>query len=131
MDKTGTAVGESQSSRALVNMCEASSLMAISVRQEWITAIERINTAGQAIPPLIIFKAKHTVSAWIPACTPRSWRFATSNIGWTSDSHGFEWLSTVFEPSTRPNDLSAHRLLIMDGHNSHIMANLIAFCMHH
>ena len=131
MDESGFAVGDSQSSRALVNVRESTSWKSISGRQEWITAIECINAAGQALPPLIIFKAKHTNSAWIPAHTPPEWRFSTSNSGWTSNSHGFEWLSTVYEPCTRPADPTARRLLIMDGHSSHITAKLIAFCMKH
>ena len=131
MDESGFAVGDSQSSRALVNVRESTSWKSISGRQEWITAIECINAAGQALPPLIIFKAKYTNSAWIPAHTPAEWRFSTSNSGWTSNSHGFEWLSTVYEPCIRPKDPTAHRLLIMDGHISHISAKVIAFCMKH
>jgi hypothetical protein len=70
MDESGFAIGETQSSRALVNIREESSWKVISGRQEWITAIECINAAGEAIPPLLIYKAKHTNSAWIPAHTP-------------------------------------------------------------
>jgi hypothetical protein len=131
MDESGFAVGESQSSRALVNIRENSSWKVIAGRQEWITAIECISASGAALPPLIIFKAKHTNTAWIPANTPQDWRFSTSISGWTSDSHAYEWLTTVFEPSTRPADPTQHRLLIMDGHGSHITANVIAFCMEH
>ena len=40
-------------------------------------------------------------------------------------------MTTVFEPSTRPVDSTLRRLLIMDGHGSHITANVIAFCMKH
>jgi hypothetical protein len=131
MDESGFAVGTSQSSRALVNIREQSSWKVINGRQEWITAIECISASGIAIPPLVIFKAKHTNTAWIPQDTPLNWRFSTSNSGWTSDSHAFEWLSTVFEPSTRPADPAQRRLLIMDGHGSHITANVIAYCMQH
>jgi hypothetical protein len=131
MDESGFAVGASQSSRALVSVREKSSWKVIAGRQEWITAIECINAAGVAIPPLIIFKAKHTNTAWIPAHTSRDWRFSTSNSGWTSDSHAYEWLTTVFESETRPEDPEARRLLIMDGHGSHITANVIAHCMEH
>ena len=58
-----------------------------------------------------------------------NWRFSTSNSGWTSNSHSYEWLTTVFEPTTRLEG-SKRRLLIMDGHGSHITANVIAFCIH-
>jgi hypothetical protein len=129
MDESGFAVGASQSSRALVNIREASSWKQIGSRQEWITAIECVSAAGAAVPPLLIFKAKHTNTGWIPAQTPRDWRFSTSSSGWTSDSHGYEWLTTVFEPATKPTDPTSRRLLIMDGHSSHITANVIAFCM--
>jgi hypothetical protein len=131
MDESGFAVGESQSSRALVNIRENSSWKVIAGRQEWITAIECVSASGIALPPLIIFKAKYTNTGWIPTHTPADWRFSTSNSGWTSDSHAYKWLSTVFEPSTRPADPTLHRLLIMDGHGSHITANVIAFCMEH
>lgn len=100
-------------------------------KQEWVTVIECINAAGAALPPLLIFKAKHTNSAWIPTDAPLDWRFSTSNSGWTSDSHGFEWLNTVFEPNTRPEDPNQRRLLVMDGHSSHITASFIAYCMKH
>jgi hypothetical protein len=110
MDESGFAVGESQSSRALINIREGSNWKVVSGRQEWITAIECISAAGNLLPPLIIFKAKYTNTAWIPMHTPPCWRFSTSNSGWTSDSHGYEWLTTVFEPSTRPENAEARRL---------------------
>ncbi|KYG40271.1 hypothetical protein M433DRAFT_160676, partial [Acidomyces richmondensis BFW] len=70
-------------------------------------------------------------TAWIPQDTPSDWRFSTSNSGWTSNSHAYEWLTTVFEPSTKLADPIQRRLLIMDGHSSHITANVIAHCMEH
>ena len=60
MDESGFAVGESQTSRVLINVREASKFKVVSGRQEWITAIECISASGAAVPPLIIFKAKHT-----------------------------------------------------------------------
>lgn len=70
MDESGFAVGASQSSRALVNIREASSCKQIGSRQEWITAIDCVGAAGTAIPPLLIFKAKHTNDAWNAAQAP-------------------------------------------------------------
>ena len=129
MDESGFAIGDSQSSRALVNIREETSWKVIAGRQEWVTAIECVNALGIALPPLVIFKALHTNTAWIPTHTPLNWQFSTSNSGWTSDSHGFEWLQRQFDPLTRPEDPSEQRLLILDGHSSHITANFIAYCM--
>lgn len=129
MDESGFGVVTSQSSRALVNIRGKSSWKVVNGRQEWITAIGCISASGVALPPLLIFKAKHTNSGWIPPIAPSNWRFSTSNSGWTSDSHAYEWLTTVFEPETKPEDPDLRRLLIMDGHGSHITANVIAYCM--
>ena len=49
MDESGFAVGESQSSRALVNVRESTSWMIISGRQEWITAMECNNASGRCV----------------------------------------------------------------------------------
>lgn len=131
MDESVLAVGVSQSSRALVSVWEKSSWKVIAGRQEWITAIECVSATGATIPPLSIFKAKHTNTAWIPAHTSRDWRFSTSNSGWTSDSHAYEWLTTVLETETSHVDPDARRLLTMDGRGSHMTPNLIAHCMQH
>ncbi|KYG42555.1 hypothetical protein M433DRAFT_73513, partial [Acidomyces richmondensis BFW] len=97
MDESGFAIGASQSSRVL-----RSSWKVIKGRQEWITAVECVSAAKYAISPLLIFKAEYTNTSWIPVGAPLDWRFSTSNSGWTSNSHAFEWIRTVFEPCTRP-----------------------------
>jgi hypothetical protein len=129
MDESEFAVGTSQSSRVLVNVRDKVSWKVVSGRQEWVTAIECVSAAGQALPPLVIFKAKHCSTAWIPVQVPPEWRFSTSKSGWTSDSHDYEWLTTVFEPHTRLSQAGSRRLLVLDGHGSHMTANVIAFCM--
>ena len=40
-----------------------------------------------------------------------------------------EWLRQVFEPSTREKAQGKQRILICDGHDSHISGNFIAHCM--
>jgi len=131
MDESGFAVGTSQASRALVNVRDKSSWKKIQGRQEWITAIEVVDAAGFVGPPLLIFKSKHLSTAWVPDHAPPDWRFTTSKSGWTSDSHGYQWLTEVFEPWSRRRlpDPTVRRLLIMDGHSSHVTAKVISFCM--
>jgi hypothetical protein len=51
--------------------------------------------------------------------------------GWTSNIHGLEWLRRVFEPATRDKAKGQPRLLLCDGHDSHISGNFIAHCMEH
>jgi hypothetical protein len=128
VDDTGFALGTTLPSKALIRRGDTTAFKKISGIQEWITAIDCIGASGVALPPLLIFKAKHTNTAWIPASTPDNWKFSTSNIGWTSDNHAYEWLTTLFEPETRRND-GKRRLLLLDGHGSHLIAKFIAFCL--
>lgn len=129
MDETGFAVGTTQSTRIIVDSTQKSNWKITPGKQEWITAIECIDAAGGALPPMVIFKAQNTNSRWIPQDAPANWRFSTSSSGWTSNSHGFEWLRTVFEPESRQKSGEKPRLLIADGHASHITANMIALCI--
>lgn len=80
------------------------------------------------LPPTLIFKGKNINSGWIPEVTPPGWHFSTSNKGWTSDIHAYEWLTTRFEPLTRRND-EKRRLLVVDGHSSHYTTRFLAFCI--
>jgi hypothetical protein len=128
VDETGFALGTTLPSKVLIRRGDTTAFKKISGRQEWITAIECIGASGIALPPLLIFKAKYTNTAWIPASTPEKWKFSTSTSGWTSDNHAYEWLTTLFEPETRRND-EKRRLLLLDGHGSHLTARFIAFCI--
>jgi hypothetical protein len=98
VDETGFALSTTLPSKVLIKRGDTTPFKKISRRQEWITVIECIRASGVALPLLLIFKAKHTNTVWIPASTPEKWKFSTSNSGWTSDNHAYEWLTTLFEP---------------------------------
>ena len=118
-----------QSSRALINICKKQNWKIIQNKQKWITVIKCINTARAILLPLFIFKTQHMNSAWTPSNTPSNWHFSTNNSGWISNLHNYEWLITVFEPNTHPENHTQWCLFIMDNHNSHMTANFIAFYM--
>ena len=50
-----------------------------------------------------------------------------SSNGWTDNELGLEWLQKCFEPETRDGD--EYRLLILDGHASHVSTKVIKFCL--
>ena len=66
---------------------------------------------------------------WLNERSPEGWHFATSKNGWTSNDLGLAWLKRVFEPLTREKAAGRQRLLIADGHGSHIQGDFIAYCM--
>ena len=127
-DESGFSIGTSISTRVLTNTNKKRPRKVVPGRQEWITAIESISATGRALPPLLIYTGENTNTGWIPTSTPPNYRFTASHKGWTSDSIGYEWLTTVFEPETKPTT-PRRRLLITDGHSSHLTAKFIAFCL--
>jgi hypothetical protein len=90
VDETGFALGTTLSSKVLIRRGDTIAFKKISRRQEWITAIEYIGASGVALPPLLIFKAKYTNTAWILVSTPENWKFSTSTSRWTSDNHAYK-----------------------------------------
>jgi hypothetical protein len=129
MDESGFGIGDSQNTRVIVPIKFNHKNNAVPGKQEWVTDIECINAVGEALSPLLIFKAKNLNSGWLPAETPPDWQFGVSENGWTSNDLGLHWLMKVFEPQTRRERGDNRRLLIVDGHGSRIRADFIAHCM--
>lgn len=50
----------------------------------------------------------------------KDWVFIAIENAWTSNSMALEWLQKVFIPGTQPTDSMERRLIILDGHGSHI-----------
>jgi hypothetical protein len=87
--------------------------------REWTTVIQGINAAGWAIPPFLVFAGQYHLSAWYEEeDIPRDWAIAVSDNGWTTNELGVEWLKH-FIKHTDGKVVGAHRLLILDGHESH------------
>ena len=58
------------------------------------------------------------------------WVISELNLkGWTSDEHRLQWLTRYFKQATRDKVAGEYRLLICDGHDSHITGKYIAHCM--
>ena len=100
-----------------------------SDHQEWITAIECVSADGISISPLIIFKGETLMNSWMPRHPPQGWKFSCNSSDWTSNAHDAEWLRRCFEPATREKVNGRTRLLIYDGHDSHISAEFIRHCL--
>ncbi|KAL8364922.1 hypothetical protein RB595_004887 [Gaeumannomyces hyphopodioides] len=96
----------------------------------WTSFIECVSATGVALPPLIIFKGKSVQEQWFPEDLGpfRGWEFTATDNGWTTDSTGVEWLQKVFLPGTQP-PAPAPRLLILDGHGSHVTKEFMFLCL--
>jgi hypothetical protein len=96
--------------------------------REWTTVIQGVNATGWAIPPFIIFQGKHHLSAWYKEeDLPHDWVIAVSENGWTTNELGLEWLKH-FDKHTKWRTVGSHRLLIIDGHESHNSLEFQQYC---
>jgi hypothetical protein len=129
MDETGFGIGTSQSCRVIIDSTLRTRYKLEPGRQEWVSIVECICANGTSLTPMVIFQGKNVCNTWFTESTPYDWQFSASPKGWTSNIHGLEWLRRVFEPATREKANGHPRLLICDGHDSHISGNFIAHCM--
>ena len=77
------------------------------------------NAAGTYLPPFTVYKGKSLWRRWVVG-GPKGAQYGVSPKGWMMDYNYQKWFSKVFCPLTAAEAGDKHRLLIMDGHNSHI-----------
>ena len=97
--------------------------------REWVTAIEAVSANGFAIPPLIILEGvMHQASWYSDRVLPPDWTIAVSDNGWTNNDIGLIWLKDVFDKHTKPRLVGQYRLLLLDGHGSHVTPEFDLYC---
>ena len=100
--------------------------------REWVTIIETINARGDTIPPLVIFEAIMHQAAWYKDdIIPHDWSIGVSANGWTTNEIGLYWLTQVFDKHTKDRTIGRYRLLILDGHGSHVTPKFDQFYLEH
>lgn len=95
--------------------------------REWVSIIECISIDGDLLPAFIIFKAKVQKQAWIDELEKGN-TIAINDKGWTNNTLGLEWFKRTFDPYSKKRQQGDYRLLLFDGHASHITNNVIRFC---
>jgi hypothetical protein len=102
--------------------------------REWITLLACICADGSHIEPSLIYQSASgsIQDSWLQAFNPDDHRvhFASSPSGWTNNELGLAWLKQVFDRSTKPKAGRSYRLLILDGHGSHLTMDFIEYCDH-
>lgn len=128
-DETGFAMGLI-SSQKVVTRAEYYGRRSILQpgNREWVTAIEAICADGYSLPPCVIFKGKVAIAGWFDENLPKDWRIEVSSNGWTTDEIGLRWLQKHFIPHTNSRVRGRFRLLILDGHGSHLTPQFDKIC---
>jgi len=96
--------------------------------REWATAIECVSSDGYALPPLLIVQGVNHLASWYTECDlPPSWVIKTSPNGWTDNETALEWIQH-FNTHTKARQQGVYRMIVLDGHESHISAQFEDYC---
>ena len=93
--------------------------------REWTTLVQAVGATGKRIPPFIIFAGKVLISTWFELGIPRDWIIQVSPNGWTNNDLALDWLKHF---NTHAKSAGVYRLLIIDGHESHISLAFQDYC---
>lgn len=99
--------------------------------REWITLLACICADGSALAPALIYQsaASSIQDTWLQALRPEDRVYISSSpSGWTNNDIGLSWLKQVFDRSTKEKAGRSYRLLILDGHGSHLTIDFIEYC---
>jgi DDE superfamily endonuclease len=90
--------------------------------REFISLVAGICTDGTSLPPALVYKGESydLQSSWLDELGDDKAYFAASSNGWSCDNLGLQWLEKVFDKHTRAKAGRSRRLLIVDGHSSHV-----------
>lgn len=96
--------------------------------REWVTVIQGVCSDGWCLPPFIVVKGVYHLANWYSDSTlPRDWVIKPTLNGWTDNETGLDWIRH-FEKHTVTRARGRYRLLVIDGHESHVSAAFEAFC---
>ena len=100
--------------------------------REWITLLSCICADGTVLPPGLIYAAEtqNIQSSWVDDLDKEKHSVftAVSPSGWSNEAAGLGWLKQVFNRFTKRKARRKYRLLIVDGHGSHLTMAFISFC---
>jgi hypothetical protein len=102
--------------------------------REWITILALVCADRSSLDPSVLFEAKGGLrTGWVHDIEPEKHQvfFTTSPTGWSNDDIGLAWLEQVFDRRTKDKARSSYRILIVDGHGSHLTRDFLKYCLAH
>jgi cell division septum initiation protein DivIVA len=132
MDEKGVMMGVIGEEKVVISATEKGTKSYITQdgSREWSTLISCISGDGRYSPLYAIFKGiKHNLQ-WLDHL-PEGGAIALSANGWTDNIIGADWFKRIFEPWSRKTQKGEYRMVLFDGHSSHISSEVINFCVKH
>ena len=102
--------------------------------REFLTVLACCCADGSSLPPSLIYAAVNGAirSSWVEDIKAGEHEVfvSSSPTGWSNNDVGLAWLEQVFDRYTKQRS-GRWRLLILDGHGSHVTMEFIKYCDRH
>lgn len=128
MDETGVRMGVAKRVKVIYSTGTLP-LVTDQRNRESCTVIECVCADGTVLDPMVITKGKR-LSTNLAIHMPDGYTAAVSQKGWTNNKLGLSWLKS-FDEQTKSQTKGKWRLLITDGHSSHITPEWVDYCEEH
>jgi hypothetical protein len=92
-----------------------------------VSVAETVSAVGRSTLPVNIFKGGNLQTTWFQHDKVPDWIYTTSENDWTANRIALAWLTDIFLPETQPPG-DETRLLLFDGHDSHITVEFLWIC---
>ena len=94
----------------------------------WSTAICCANGEGWSLPPFLLVQGAYHLAHWYSETDlPPDWAIRTTSNGWTDNETALEWIKH-FDKHTASRTKGVYRMLVLDGHGSHLSAEFENYC---
>lgn len=130
MDEKGFMKGVGDNVKVIISRHDKEAFVVQPGNRDWVTIIETISTTDYVLPPFIIFPGKQIQQGWVDLAIDKETIVRVSENGWTDQEIGLEWLQH-FDKYTQGRTTGQYRLLILDGHSSHISLGFVQYCEDH
>jgi hypothetical protein len=132
MDEKGVMMGVIGEEKVIVNALEKGNKSYIiqDGSREWATLLSCISGDGRYSSLYAIFKGIKYNLQWLDYLS-KGGAIAMSPNGWTDNIIGADWFECIFEPWSRTTQTGDYRMMLFDGHSSHISSEVIKFCLKH
>jgi len=135
-DEKGFLLGICRTMKRIISINQLRTKKLLGANQdgsrEFISLLACICADGTTLPPGLIYQGKSgdLQDVWLEDfdSSREEAYFAVSTKGWTNEELGMSWLTKIFDPRTKAKAGNSKRLLLVDGHSSHVNLRFIDYC---
>lgn len=131
MDETGFRIGCINGRIVITHISTKAVFLSDPDNRDYITSVETICATGEdKIPPMLILKGTVMLESFFRNNLDPNTLFAATPSGFIDQNYGLYWIQH-FDKFSKIGQKGEYRMLVTDGHNSHINEDFLVYCWMH